>query len=62
MMFVINDDYVKSVLKVEKEFWEENKQKINYNYPLENAESTRVKIKGYKKPKRKSIYQLLNFY
>ena len=46
MMFVINDDYVKSVLKVEKEFWEENKQKINYNYPLENAESTRVKIKA----------------
>ncbi len=46
MLFVINDDYVKSILKVEKEFWEQNKQKINYNYPLENAESTRVKIKA----------------
>ena len=43
---VISDDYINSVLKEEKEFWDENKGKINYNYPLEKAEQTRLKIKS----------------
>ena len=43
---VISDDYINSVLKEEKDFWDENKGKINYNYPLEKAEQTRLKIKS----------------
>ena len=46
MIYVINDDYIRSVLKEEKDFWDQNKQNINYNYPLNRAEETRKKIKA----------------
>ena len=44
LLDILLDDYVLSYLKDERTFWNENKSKINYNYPLANAEKLRAKI------------------
>ena len=44
LLDILLDDYVLSYLKDERTYWNENKSKINYNYPLSNAEKLRAKI------------------
>ena len=44
LLNIIFDDYIISMLKDESRFWNENKSKINYNYPLERASNLRKKI------------------
>ena len=44
LLNIIFDDYVISMLKEESRFWNENKSKINYNYPKERALNLRAKI------------------
>ena len=44
LLNIIFDDYVISMLKDESRFWNENKSKINYNYPLDRALTLRSKI------------------
>ena len=44
LLNIIFDDYVISMLKEEQRFWDQNKSKINYNYPKENALKLREKI------------------
>ena len=44
LLNIIFDDYVISMLKEESRFWNENKSKINYNYPTERALNLRAKI------------------
>ena len=46
LIAVISDEYINSVLREERDFWNENKNEINFNYPLEKAEQTRFKIKA----------------
>ena len=44
LLDILFDDYILSYLKEERTYWNENKAKINYNYPLERALSLRTKI------------------
>ena len=44
LLGILFDDYILSLLKDEKTFWEQNKATIKYNYPLERAMSLRQKI------------------
>ena len=44
LLNIIFDDYVISMLKEESRFWNEQKSKINYNYPLDRALALRSKI------------------
>ena len=44
LLEILFDDYILSYLKEEKTFWDENKSKINYNYPMERALNLRSKI------------------
>ena len=44
---VLNDDYIKSLLKDERIFWEKNKTSIKYYYPYKNAEELLSKIKAF---------------
>ena len=44
LLEIIFDDYILSMLKDEKIFWEQNKATIKYNYPLERAINLRQKI------------------
>ena len=44
LLGIILDDYIFSMLKDEKTFWEQNKAIIKYNYPLERALNLRQKI------------------
>ena len=44
LLNIIFDDYVISMLKEESRFWNENKSKINYNYPTQRALKLRDKI------------------
>jgi hypothetical protein len=41
---ILRDDYISAMLKDEMVFWEENKTKLNYRYPLERAQNLRKKI------------------
>ena len=44
LLIIIFDDYILSMLKDEKIFWDNNKGTIKYNYPLERAMALRQKI------------------
>ena len=44
LLVIIFDDYILSMLKDEKIFWDNNKGTIKYNYPLERAMALRQKI------------------
>ena len=44
LLNIIFDDYVISMLKEESRFWNENKSKINYNYPTQRALKLRDRI------------------
>ena len=44
LLGILFDDYILSLLKDEKAFWDQNKATIKYNYPLERAMSLRQKI------------------
>ena len=44
LLEMLFDDYILSMLKDERAFWNENKSKINYNYPLERALNLRSRI------------------
>lgn len=44
LLEMLFDDYILSMLKDERTYWNENKSKINYNYPLERALNLRTKI------------------
>ena len=44
LLAIIFDDYILSMLKDEREFWDTNKATIKYNYPLERALTLRQKI------------------
>ena len=44
LLGILFDDYILSLLKDEKTFWEQNKATIKYYYPLERAMSLRQKI------------------
>ena len=44
LLGILFDDYILSLLKDEKTFWDQNKATIKYNYPLERAMSLRQKI------------------
>ena len=44
LLDIFFDDYILSMLKDERIFWNENKAKINYNYPLDRALNLRTKI------------------
>ena len=44
LLSILFDDYILSLLKDERLFWDQNKQTIKYNYPLERAMSLRQKI------------------
>ena len=44
LLGILLDDYILSLLKDEKIFWDQNKATIKYNYPLERAMSLRQKI------------------
>ena len=46
ILLLIDDDYIKSTLKDEENFWNENKTKINYFYPFERAEEVRKRIQS----------------
>ena len=41
---ILGDDYINSILKEEMKLWEENKPKINYNYPLERGQNSRQNL------------------
>ena len=41
---ILRNDYIISMLKDEQRFWEEEKAKINYNYPLERGQNLKQKI------------------
>ena len=44
LLEILFDDYVLSYLKEERNFWNENKSKINYYYPLDRALKLRTKL------------------
>ena len=44
LLRILLDDYILSLLKDERTFWDQNKATIKYNYPLERAMSLRQKI------------------
>ena len=44
LLDILLDEYVLSYLKEERTYWNENKSKINYNYPLDRAINLRSKI------------------
>ena len=46
---VINDEYIKSSLMIEKRYWMENKEKISNFYPYSRAEHLMNDIKNYAK-------------
>jgi len=52
---IIRDDYIISMLREEHKFWEEQKAKINYNYPLERGQNLRQKIIAYNDNKKNGI-------
>ena len=44
LLEILFDDYILSYLKEERTFWNENKSKISYNYPIDRALNLRSKI------------------
>ena len=44
LLEILFDDYILSYLKEERNFWNDNKSKIGYNYPLDRALNLRTKI------------------
>ena len=44
LLEILFDDYVLSYLKEERNFWNDNKSKINYYYPLDRALNLRTKL------------------
>ena len=57
LLNIIFDDYVISMLKEESRFWNENKSKINFNYPLERATKLRTKILNLDENKKSNQIQ-----
>ena len=41
---ILKDEYINSMLREEMKFWEENKAKINYNYPLDRGQNLRQNL------------------
>ena len=57
LLNIIFDDYIISMLKEESRFWDENKSKINYNYPLDRALNLRSKILTLDEDRKESEIQ-----
>ena len=53
------DEYFVSILKAEKKYWEENKVKEKYNYPLERAIKVREGIQKIYENNKKSLFDLI---
>ena len=43
---ILGDDYIKSLLKDERIYWDKNKTTIEYNYPYQHGEELLTKIKA----------------
>ena len=62
LLAIIFDDYILSLLKDEKTFWNANKAQIKYNYPLDRAMNLRSKILSLDDNKKVSqISKLIQF-
>lgn len=59
---IINDEYIKSSLIIEKRFWLDNKEKLNNLYPFERAEQLMNDIKQYAKSDLTTIIDHLRSY